>query len=150
MHGEPADLADACNARLWIADDYGDNHATMRCQREPLHEGLHQETFKRGEHPVTITWELDERVKCDHGCGHWDHEHSEDHGACPKYAEDHEYSDCAYCHEGETPKTCTDCGKPYYLEVHHEHCAAKAHAPQCTCRRCTDFLGKRDEFTEDT
>ena len=52
-----------CNARLYIGDDYGDNHATMRCQLPEGHDGPHQEQFKRegGKQQVTITWTLDER-----------------------------------------------------------------------------------------
>ena len=34
MFGPPEDVAGECNVRLEIGDDYGDNSATMRCQRE--------------------------------------------------------------------------------------------------------------------
>lgn len=52
-----------CNAELHIADDYGDNHATMKCQLAPGHEGPHKEEFERDGTPVLIYWECDEREK---------------------------------------------------------------------------------------
>ena len=57
MFGPPGDVEGQCNAHLYIADDYGDNHGTMRCQLKKGHLGLHQEIFDRG----TVTWEKDER-----------------------------------------------------------------------------------------
>jgi len=59
MFGPPSDKDGECNARLLIADDYGDNEATMRCQLLPGHIGLHEEKF--GTRKVTIHWEKDER-----------------------------------------------------------------------------------------
>lgn len=50
-----------CNAELHIADDYGDNHATMKCQLDAGHDGPHEETFQRDGTPVTVTWFVDER-----------------------------------------------------------------------------------------
>src|SRR5437870_2610142 len=76
MNGEPDDVEGECNARLFIADNYGDNSATIRCQRPIDHEGPHQETFAR-KGPVTVTWAVDERQRCDHGCGQWDHDHAD-------------------------------------------------------------------------
>lgn len=67
MHGEPEDKPGECNGRLIIADNHGDNHATMRCQLEPGHEGLHQEAYKSGGGRVVVTWEKDERKTC-HFC----------------------------------------------------------------------------------
>lgn len=61
MWGEPQNVDGQCNARLYIGDIYGDNHATMRCQLEPEHNGPHQEIFQRSGKPVTITWYVDER-----------------------------------------------------------------------------------------
>ena len=61
MWGRPDDVAGQCNAHLYIADDYGDNHATMRCQLCPGHDGSHREEFKRGGKPVVVTWEVDEK-----------------------------------------------------------------------------------------
>lgn len=64
MFGKPEDRPGECNAWLELADDYGDNEATIRCQLPAGHEGPHQEKFKRtssGE--VFITWERDERVE---------------------------------------------------------------------------------------
>ena len=127
MDGEPADVDGECNARLFIGDNYGDGTATMRCQRAPGHEGLHQEQFKRTGGPVTITWTGDERQKCDHGCGQWAHQHSDDHerAQCPKYQDDHVWSTCPHCHPDETPETCAACGKPHYAAWDHaDHCTA--------------------------
>jgi hypothetical protein len=79
MFGESPDVETECNARLFIADDYGDNRSTMRCQLAPGHDGPHKEQFTRDKdsdeaNTVVITWTRDERQMCDHGCGHWDHE----------------------------------------------------------------------------
>jgi hypothetical protein len=66
--GPPKDVEGQCNVRLEIADDFGDNHATMRCQREPNHEGKHREVYQSkqaGE--VTVEWERDGRVPNDLG-----------------------------------------------------------------------------------
>lgn len=45
-----------CNAVLYISDDFGDNKATMSCQLESGHAGLHLEDFGRG----VVTWKEDE------------------------------------------------------------------------------------------
>ena len=62
-YGEPEDVEGQCNAHLYIGDNFGDNHATMRCQLSPDHEGLHQEKYRTsppgGE--GVVTWEMDER-----------------------------------------------------------------------------------------
>lgn len=50
----------ACNAVLYIADDYGDNEATITCQLDPGHAGDHVERFDRRGNVVTITWTLNE------------------------------------------------------------------------------------------
>ena len=52
-----------CEARLFIADDYGDNEATMKCQLKEGHEGPHLEAYTTsgGKNAVTVTWTLDER-----------------------------------------------------------------------------------------
>ena len=57
MFGPPEDVPGECNARLGIGDDYGDNTATMRCQLQPGHEGLHQEEFEANGGKVIVTWE---------------------------------------------------------------------------------------------
>lgn len=57
--GEPNDVPGECNAHLYIGDNFGDNHATMRCQLPHGHEGRHQEVFRYGT--VEVTWENDER-----------------------------------------------------------------------------------------
>jgi len=61
MFGEPEDVEGECNARLYIADNFGDNHATMRCQLSKGHDGSHQEVFHRDGGEVRVTWEGDER-----------------------------------------------------------------------------------------
>jgi hypothetical protein len=69
MFGKPKPVEGKCNAELHIADDYGDNHATMLCTLDPGHEGPHKESFIRVKDgkpkPVTITWEVDERHEYD-------------------------------------------------------------------------------------
>lgn len=135
MFGEPGDEDGECNARLFIGDNYGDGTATMRCQLAPGHDGVHREEFEREGGMVTITWVRDERQKCDHGCGKWEHEHGgSERSSCPKYAYEHEYSDCTYCHPGEDPKTCEKCGKTcYWLEGHKRSC------PNETCESCGEL-----------
>lgn len=128
MFGEPKDIDGECNARLFLSDNYGDNHTTLRCQLAPDHEELHQEQCRDGT--VTITWTTDGRKKCDHGCDQWEHAHDD---ACPKDADDHEYSDCAFCHPGEPSQTCDACGKTYYYEWGHKRdCTGRPF----TCTTC--------------
>ncbi len=62
MYGTPKDVEGECNAHLYISDDYGDNHATMRCQLPSGHDGEHQEIFKRYDKPVVVRWSVDERA----------------------------------------------------------------------------------------
>lgn len=64
MYGPPKDVEGECNARLHIADDWGDNCCTLRCREQPDHEGPHRKEFQRDGSPVTITWVRDERYKC--------------------------------------------------------------------------------------
>lgn len=137
MLGEPNDVETECNARLFIADNYGDGTATIRCQLPLNHDGLHKEEFERRGHAVTITWVVDERERCDHGCGQWKHAHgrggAEETVQCPKDADDHEYSDCAFCNPDEPPLTCEHCGKiHYYAEGHLRYCPQKPF----TCATC--------------
>jgi len=65
MNGPPKDVEGKCNARLSIADDHGDNHATIRCQLPPGHIGPHQEHYNAGYgddvNNVTIMWDKDTR-----------------------------------------------------------------------------------------
>ena len=146
MFGEPQDEESECNARLFIADNYGDGSATIRCQLAPSHEGLHKEEFMREGGLVTITWVADERERCDHGCGQWDHAHGsryDDNAVqCSKDADDHEYSDCAYCHPGDPSLTCGHCGKThFYEEGHLRHCTMKPF----TCAICGESgVGNHD------
>jgi hypothetical protein len=122
MWAEPTDVEGECNARMSIADDYGDNSATIRCQLAAGHEGLHQEQYTRKGGTVTITWTFDERRRCDHGCGQWEHAHHEQAAICPKDSEDHDYASCALCHPGESPKTCSTCGQQHFLsERSHQY-----------------------------
>ncbi len=70
----PEDVPGQCNARLYIGDDHGDNHATMRCGEEPSHLPPHRERYERsdgGQH-VEITWTQDERNTCDECKGKFD------------------------------------------------------------------------------
>ncbi|WP_163056785.1 hypothetical protein [Acidithiobacillus ferrooxidans] len=47
-----------CNRRMSIADDMGDNEASIRCQLPRGHKGPHQEQHTSGSHGVvTITFE---------------------------------------------------------------------------------------------
>jgi hypothetical protein len=57
MFGPPKDVSGECNSRLSIADDYGDNSATMRCSLKPKHTGPHREEYEANEGKVVITWE---------------------------------------------------------------------------------------------
>ena len=59
MFGKPKDVDGECNAHCYIADDYGDNSATMRCALPVGHEGLHREVFRNGG--CVLTWKNDER-----------------------------------------------------------------------------------------
>jgi hypothetical protein len=61
MCGEPEDVAGQCNARLFIGDNFMDNHATMRCQLAPEHQGLHEERYGDPGDQVVVTWERDQR-----------------------------------------------------------------------------------------
>ena len=67
MNNTSADKEGGCNARLFLADDYGDNPCTLRCQLAPGHKGSHKEAFKRDTAgKVQITWDKDERFLCEH------------------------------------------------------------------------------------
>ncbi len=61
MHGPPEDVVGECNARLFLSDDYGDNHCTIRCGLPDGHEGSHKEEFERDDKPVVITFDCDQR-----------------------------------------------------------------------------------------
>lgn len=61
MFGKPEDVEGECNSHLYIGDDYGDNHSTMRCRLPKGHEGPHREEFRRDGGQVVVTWEKDER-----------------------------------------------------------------------------------------
>lgn len=57
MWGEPKDIEGKCNARLSISDNFGDGHATILCQKDLGHVGLHQESYESvGSGEVVITW----------------------------------------------------------------------------------------------
>ena len=64
MGGEPEDVPGECNARVFIADNHGDNHVTMRCQLSLGHKGRHRETFGRVGNLVHVAWKKDERFDC--------------------------------------------------------------------------------------
>lgn len=61
----PEDVAGECNAHLYLADDYGDNEATMRCGLPSDHNGRHREVCRGGD--VTIEWRVDERAGGENG-----------------------------------------------------------------------------------
>ena len=57
----PEDVEGECNARLFIADDFGDNTCTMRCSLPAGHEGYHQEAFERDNgNKVVTSWTVNE------------------------------------------------------------------------------------------
>jgi hypothetical protein len=58
--GTPDDVEGECNAWLIVTDDWGDNHATMRCGLAAKHEGFHREASKR----FTVEWVVDESLIC--------------------------------------------------------------------------------------
>lgn len=60
MHEPKPNDPGKCNAELHIADDYGDNIATMKCHLEPGHEGRHTEIWKSGL--AKVEWEGDDRT----------------------------------------------------------------------------------------
>ena len=67
MSGEPKNEPGECNARLFIADNEGDSHATIRCQLPPGHGGKHMETYESRFAPektnrVLIAWDYDEVI----------------------------------------------------------------------------------------
>lgn len=61
------DTAPVCDAELYIGDDHGDNHATMRCEEPAGHDPPHREVFfhNGGKQRVVVTWTEDEREECD-------------------------------------------------------------------------------------
>lgn len=72
MFGPASDVKGQCNARLFLGDDFGDNTCTCQCGLEPIHDGPHREVTNRdyegGAGIVIITWNHDERFKCEkHG-----------------------------------------------------------------------------------
>jgi len=71
MFGPPSDVKGQCNARLYLADDWGDNRLTLRCQLSLGHANPHEERFvkflqglkgKVTENAVTVQWTADERA----------------------------------------------------------------------------------------
>lgn len=60
-YGEPIDVLGECNAHLYIGDNFGDNHATMRCKLPKGHEGEHKEEYLSGGEPVVVIWLENER-----------------------------------------------------------------------------------------
>ncbi len=65
LTGEPLDVDGECNARLYLGDNFEDNHLTLRCSLLPKHEGLHRKEFIRHDKSITITWHLDEHEEED-------------------------------------------------------------------------------------
>jgi hypothetical protein len=99
-YGEPPDINGACNARLHLGDNHGDNHITFVCQLEPCHDGPHQEMSRQVDEKgttgsVTTLWDFDEGPRyaaCRCECGlsddiiHW--------YGCHHLWENDECSDC--------------------------------------------------------
>ena len=57
-YGEPEDVEGECNNHCYIGDNFGDNHATMRCQLKINHKGNHQEQYKdTRDKKVIVEWE---------------------------------------------------------------------------------------------
>lgn len=104
MFGEPKDVEGECNARLYLADNYGDGSCTIRCKLDPGHGGDHEESFERDGHPVKIIWEQDESFVCSN-CG-------------DRADRDHE-------HEGTCCRPCPKCGRKvkHYGSSDIEHCS---------------------------
>lgn len=51
-------MSEVCEQKFEIADDHGDNVATMTCGREKDHKGPHQENYQAGAHgSVIVIWE---------------------------------------------------------------------------------------------
>jgi len=70
MYGEPKDIDGECNARLFIGDNFGDAHATMRCRLPDGHTGPHKESFRRrSNNQVEVTWAVDESIEECAQCG---------------------------------------------------------------------------------
>ena len=65
LTGEPLDVDGECNARLYLGDNFEDNHLTLRCPLLPKHNGPHQTEFIRHDKPVIITWQIDEHEEED-------------------------------------------------------------------------------------
>ena len=61
MIGEPLDIEGQCNAHLYIADNCGDNHATIRCCLPKGHHMAHQEIVEARFGIAEVTWMTDER-----------------------------------------------------------------------------------------
>jgi len=86
-YGEPGDVPGECNAWLFIFDNFGDNHATMRCQLPEGHEGPHSERFRpdqeeKGEaYGVMVQWEGDDHHYMNRTEACLDDEEDEDGGA---------------------------------------------------------------------
>jgi len=57
--GEPEDVPGECNAHLHIGDNYGDNHATMRCSLPKGHSGHHRESWRNDT--AHVKWKGDDR-----------------------------------------------------------------------------------------
>lgn len=64
--GEPQDKEGECNARLFVGDNFGDNHVTFRCSMPAGHEGPHHENYITGTGgEVMIQWVKDMRGTAD-------------------------------------------------------------------------------------
>ncbi len=68
MSDSTKDIESECNARLYLADDYGDNPCTFRCRLSPGHLGEHTVIFATKNDSIPyramISWHEDESSKC--------------------------------------------------------------------------------------
>ena len=55
--GSETYIHEGCVKVISIADDYGDNSATIKCQLGKNHEGPHEERFERKGGIVVINWD---------------------------------------------------------------------------------------------
>lgn len=57
----PTDVPGECNAWLLLADDFGDNDCTFRCQLPTGHHDGHKAYFGPEGRVVKVSWEYDQR-----------------------------------------------------------------------------------------
>lgn len=84
MFDKPIDVDGECNAWLFIADNFGDSAATIRCYLPVGHEGKHCEQYTSSGGSVCIKWEVDASFVCPvHGRVERVHSHVTGESKCP-------------------------------------------------------------------